>query len=308
MKEIESWQNGNWIPNSQLGVKAWDSHFFFGHAVFDAFRTYKHIPHMLNCHVDRFYKSAKMAFIDIDMKKEDMIKKIHEIMEHNKEFFPKDEEFRFMMFASNGTFKIYEDIVEPKPTLTIDVTTVSRYAKFVYSLYKDGCISSIVSQRQIPSRFLDPKIKNCSRLHYCIADAEAGKYGNKAWPILLDEHGYIAESSGANFGFIKDDIICLPKENNILRGCTLKFVEENVIDDMYVVKENWEPYDVIDADAAFFTSTFLGLVPNYELWYRNKKFVLDKGKDIINKMMDKYSKALNFDVNKQWQDWYEKSL
>ena len=306
MKEIESWQNWKWIPNSQIGIKAWDAHFFFGYAVFDAFRTYNHKPHMLDCHIDRFYRSAKLTSINIPIVKKDLIKKVYDVMEHNKEFFPADEEFRFMIFCSPGFFGIYKDMGKIEPTLTIDVTTVSRYAKFIAPYLQTGCIGMIATQPQIPSRFLDSKIKSCSRLHYGIADAEAATHEGNVWPILLDEHGFMAESSGANFGFIKDGRVCLPKDENVLNGCTMKFIEERVIENMDIVKDNWSPYDIINSDAAFFTSTFLGLVPCYKIIYQNKEYRLRQQLDIIDIMMEKYSQALGFDVNKQWLDWNEK--
>jgi len=306
MKEIESWQNGKYIPNSEIGTKLWDGHYFFGWAVFDAFRTYGHSFHMLDCHLDRFYQSAKMTSINIPLNKQELKEKIYEVAKHNKQFFPKDEEFRFMVFASPGYFKIYDDMGKPEPILTINVTTCSRYAKHIYPYLKTGYTGLISTQMQIPSRFLDPKIKSCSRLHYGIAENEAKTYGEWVQPILLDEHGFITESSGSNFGFFKDGQICLPRDNNILRGCTMQFVEQTVFGNLDVVKDNWEPYDVINADFAFFTSTFLGLVPCYEIIYRNRKYKLNKNKKLIEEMIKKYGNVLGLDVNKQWKDWYER--
>ena len=305
MEEIESWQNGKFIPNSQIGTKLWDAHYFFGFAVFDAFRTYNHIPHMLNCHINRLYNSAKMAGIDIPIDKIEMVQRVHDVIDHNKQFFPKDEEFRFMIFVSPGYFKIYDDMGKCEPIVTINVTTCSRYAKHVYPYLSKGYTGLISSQPQIPSRFLDPKIKSCSRLHYGIADNEAKTYGIWTQPILLDEHGFITESSGSNFGFFKDDKICLPRDNNILRGCTMQFIEQTVFGNLDVVKDNWEPYDIVNADFAFFTSTFLGLVPCYEIIYRNRKHKLENKKKLMEEMMKKYGNVLGLNVNKQWKEWYE---
>ena len=72
-----------------------------------------------------------------------------------------------------------------------------------------------------------------------------------------------------------------------------------------VVKDNWEPYDVVNSDFAFFTSTFLGLVPCYEIIYRNKKYKLENNKKLMEEMMNKYGIALGMDVNKQWENWYK---
>jgi len=307
MNEIESWRNGEWIPNSKIGTNLWDAHYFFGWAVFDAFRTYNHKPHLLQEHIDRLYRSATLAEIEFDMPKKKMMDLVYECIEHNKKFLPKDEEFRFMVFVSPGFFRIYDDMGPIEPIITINPTTASRYAKHIAPYLEKGVTSIISSQRQIPARFFDPKIKSCSRLHYGIADAEAAKYGRNVMPILLDEFGYITESSGSNVGFIKDGNVCLPKSGDMLGGCTMKFVETKCIKTK-IIKDNWEVYDIINADAIFFTSTFSGITPSYEIIYRNKRHKLDGGKKIIDEIIDIFSKQVGVDINKQWKDWYAKML
>lgn len=305
MKEIESWRNEEWIPNSKIGTNLWDAHYFFGWAVFDAFRTYNHKPHLLNEHIDRLYRSANLAEVPFNMSKKRVKELVHEVIDHNKEFFPKNEEYRFMIFISPGYFKIYDDMGNPGAIITINTTTTSRYAKHVAPYLDNGVTSLISSQRQIPARFLDPKIKSCSRLHYGIADAEAARYGNHTYPILLDENGFIAESSGSNVGFVKDGEICLPKSSEMLQGCTMEFIERECTT-TEIIKDNWEVYDIVHSDGIFFTSTFSGLTPSYEIIYRNKKYKLKGGKELIDDLIINFSKSVGLDINKQWKDWYAK--
>lgn len=305
MKEIESWRNGKWIPNSKIGTDLWDAHFFFGWAVFDAFRTYNHKPHLLQEHTNRLYRSAKLAEIEFDMSKKKMIKLVYELIDHNKDFLTDNEEFRFMVFVSPGFFRVYDDMGPIVPIITINATTVSRYARHIAPYLDSGITSIISTQRQIPSRFFDPKIKSCSRLHYGLADAEAAKYGKNVAPILLDEHGYISESSGSNVGFVKDGNVCLPSGADMLMGCTMNFIENKCVK-TEVIKDNWEVYDIINADGIFFMSTFSGITPSYEIIYRNKRHKLTGGKKTIDKIIDNFSKNVGVDINKQWKDWYEK--
>lgn len=307
MEEIYSWQNGNWIKNSEIGTKLWDAHYFFGWAVFDAFRTYNHVPHLLHEHLDRLYTSAKLSSIKIEYSKKDLIDIIHKVMKKN--IIKKEEEYRFMIFASPGYFKIYDDMGDIKPILTVNVTTCSRYSKHITPYLEKGVVSLISTQPQIPSRYLNPKIKSCSRLHYGLADSEASRFGPGVYPILLDEHGYISESSGSNVGFIKNNKIYLPNENNILRGCTIKFIEriakENNID---IIHGNWEVYDLIESNSIFYTSTFTGLVPSYKLIYRNEEILINKNIELIDKLQNIYSHYVGIDIIKQWKNWYGKLL
>lgn len=302
MEEIESWKDNQWIPNSKIGTNLWDAHYFFGWSVFDAFRTYKHKFHMLDCHIDRLYKSARLSGIEIKQTKKELINLVNEVKKHNTNFFPDDEEYRFMIFASPGYFKIYDDMGNPGASLTINVTTTSRYAKHIAPFLDTGVTSLISSQAQIPSRFLNPKIKSCSRLHYGLADLEASQYGKGVVPILLDEHGYVSESSGSNISFVKGNNWCIPISNK-LEGCTEKSIIP--ITDMNIVTGDWDVYDLIDCDGILFTSTFSGIIPSWNLIYRNKKYSLDRT-DKINKLISIFSEHVGIDVNTQWREWMNK--
>ena len=71
-------------------------------------------------------------------------------------------------------------------------------------LFDKGINAVITSQRAIPSQYLDPKIKNRSRLFYLTANMEASLFkGDDNWAIMLDDDGYVTEGTGDNF-IIKD--------------------------------------------------------------------------------------------------------
>ena len=254
-----------------------------------------------------------MAEISFDMDKSQMKSHIGEVMEHNKKFFGKGEEYRFMVFVSPGFFRIYDDMGGSYPIVIINVTTTSRYAKHIVPYLKEGYTALVSSQQQIPSRFLNPKIKSCSRLHYGIAEAEAQHYGEGVLPILFDEHGFMAESSGSNVGFLKDDVVCLPKEDNILNGCTMKFVEGLIPKCGFSIeKGDWDVYDLLDADSVFFTGTFIGIMYCHRVIYRNKRHVLGEAgrydDRFLNmmKIIRMFSESVGVDVLDQWRQWYEK--
>lgn len=310
MKEIESWQNGEWIPNSKTSIPIWDAHCFFGWCVFEALRTYNKNVFLIDEHINRLFKSAKLTFIPlVNTYTQEQVKElVLQVIRHNQEFFDDKEEIRVMIFVSPGNFKIYEDMGTPKIRLTINITTTSRYAPHIAPYIKSGFKGIIVTQPQIPSRFLDAKIKSCSRLHYGIADKEASQYGSGTKPILLDEHGYITESSGGNIAFFKNDKICLPQENDMLRGCTMEYVKEICkLINIDVEHNNWSPYDIINSDGAFFTSTFFGIIPCSNIVYRGKtyKIMNEKGTKKMDELIHKFDYLVRVNTWKQWSDWVE---
>ena len=305
MKEIESWMNGEFVPNSKLGISMWDAHYFFGHAVFDAFRTYDHTLHNFHYHIDRLYKSASLTGIPIKYTKGYIKNRVIDVMTHNEKFFDNDE-YRFMVFVTPGKFKIFDDHGDTEPNITIQLTTMSRYAKFVYPYLNDGFLSVISEQRQIPSRFLDVRVKSCSRLHYGLADLECKNYPIPANPILLDEHGNICESSGANIAFTKGKTIYIPDGTDMLYGATMKDLEtvsEKL--GLKIVKGIFKPYDIIDSDCILYTSTYSGITPSYQLIYKKNKYNLNNN-GIYSNIINGFSELVGIDVIDQWRKWYEK--
>jgi len=304
MEEIECWKNGEWVSASKLSIETWDAHYFFGWAVFDAFRTYKHKLFQIQEHLDRLYKGAKLASVPIKYTKEELLDIINQVMERNKRFFI-DDEYRFMVFATPGNFKIFDDYGKPEPKLSIQLTTTSRYAKFIYPYLEKGYTSLITHQKQIPSRFFDVRIKSCSRLHYGMADAECKEYGSGVYPILLDEFDNICESSGSNIAFMKDEEVFIPKGTDMLNGCTLKSLKKSLkYMDIPFQEGIYKPYDIIDCDGILYTSTYSGITPSYKLIYKEQEYELNKT-GLYEEILKGFSHIVGLDVKKQWKRWYD---
>jgi len=72
-------------------------------------------------------------------------------------------------------------------------------------LYNEGIHAVTPSQRVIPVHLLKAKIKNRSRMHYMMANLQVALVGNpRAFALLLDPDGFIAEGTGANFFIVQD--------------------------------------------------------------------------------------------------------
>lgn len=307
MKEILSWKNGDYLSEKNLGVSAWDAHYFFGWAVFDAFRTYNHKLFHVDYHLDRLYKSASLTGIDIKYSKSEILDKISNLIEINKELF-NDDEYRFMIFATPGKFKIYNDMGDIGPNLTIQLTTTSRYAKHIYPHLKEGWTSLVTHQKQIPSRFFDVRIKSCSRLHYGIADMECKQYGGATNPILLDEHGNLCESSGSNIAFVKENTVHIPIGTDMLDGCTLKVLKESCyLKGIPIKEEIYKPYDLIDCNGILYTSTYSGITPSYKLIYNSNEYILNNT-GLYNEIMKGFNEIVGLNAREQWRKWYERTI
>ena len=128
--------------------------------------------------------------------------------------------------------------------------------------YDEGIDAVIPTQQSVPARLIDPKIKNTSRLYYRIADVQAKQVSPDAWALLTDEDGFITEGTGSNFMMVKDGVLISPEPRNILLGITrggIIDVAERV--GVPFEERNIDPYDVINADEAFFSATSVVMLP-----------------------------------------------
>jgi branched-chain amino acid aminotransferase len=99
-------------------------------------------------------------------------------------------------------------------------------------------------------------------MHLNLADLEARDVDDRAWPILLDAEGDVAEGSGANLFVVCGGILRTPGEASILQGVTRKVVLELAEDlGIPVQVEAIQPYDIYTADEVFFTSTPFCVLP-----------------------------------------------
>lgn len=270
LNERVTYVSGKYVPESKACIHIYDSQFMFGDAVFEMHRTFKHEHFLFDEHIERLFASMKYASIKIDKTRDELLDICNELMERNKEHFPVDEEYRFMINVSRGPLPIYKEVFQlesgddwNKPTWIVNAWPLSKVAKTMAHFYETGANSIVPSQRQIPSQFLDAKVKNRSRMHYNLANIEVSSKGKDAMALLLDQDGFITEGTGSNFVMIKDGEIIVPELRNLLRGCSMMYLI-NVIAlqlGISVVQKNFEPYDVLCADEAFFTGTFVNLIP-----------------------------------------------
>ena len=150
----------------------------------------------------------------------------------------------------------------PQATVTINCWPLTWHLAAFADAYVSGVHAVVPAQRAVPSRLIDPKIKNRSRIHYQIANLQVQKVDPQAWALLLDEDGFLTEGTGSNFFLIKDGCLLTPEPRNVLRGVTRQAVLQLAQRLEIPCREcNLEPYDVMTTDEAFFTSTPFTIMP-----------------------------------------------
>ena len=294
------WKNGELLPESEAHISVYDSALMFGDMVFEMTRSFKGIHFKLNEHLDRLYRSANHLRIDMPPPG-DIAKACYEVSNSNQ--FASDDEHRLLINVSRGALGIYGDTGAHKGT-NIVITdfplrwTVSGMGK----LFDTGINAVIPSQRTIPSSIIDARVKHRSRLHFMVANIEVGQVnGDNNWALLLDPDGYISEGTGANFFIVKNECLYTP-ERNILGGISRAYVIETAKKaGIKCVETNLLPYDVLNAQEAFFTGTPFCILPVTSLNGR----VIGRGEltGITRHLLKNWSFAVGVDIIGQIKSW-----
>ena len=129
-------------------------------------------------------------------------------------------------------------------------------------LYETGAHGIITRTRSHPAETIDPKLKHYCRLNFNLADLEAADVDPEGWPILCDMDGYLSEGTGYNVFLVSKGVIRTPQDRAILqgvsRGMVLDLAHQLGLD---AVEEDLQPYDLYNAEEAFFTGTSPCVMP-----------------------------------------------
>tara|TARA_B100001758_G_C18408266_1_gene613719 strand:+ start:64 stop:1035 length:972 start_codon:yes stop_codon:yes gene_type:complete len=296
--------NGSFVEENEAKVSIYDSALMFGDMVFEMTRSFNKKQFKLREHLERLYLGIKIFRIPMDLSINELEEICLKTIEINEEFFDEKDEHRLMINVSRGPLGIYEQVFDKiETTVIVSDFPLKWTVANLAPLYTSGINAVIPSQRAIPAKLMDPKIKNRSRVFYQMANIEVSQYeGENNWALLLDEDGFITEGTGDNFFIVKDGEIITPEGRNILRGISRDYIF-NLADQMGIncKEHNIEPYDVYSADEAFMTGTPFCIIPTSSL------NGLSIGEDVMGpitkSLLDQWSQNVDLDIKKQILDY-----
>ena len=258
MPEPIVYLKGEFLPASEAKINIYDLGIVIGATLTEMTRTFRHEPFKLNEHMDRLYRSLKYAYIDPQLSKAEMTGKTLELIEHNSRLIDEEGDLGVVHFVTPGENAVYAGSAGTGEPMTPTVCIHSFPLRFEMwrKLFTDGTHLVTPAVRHIPPQSIDSKTKNRSRLHFWIAGHQAQAVDPEATPLLLDLEGNITETSGTNFVAISGRTIYSPTSRNILQGVSLQTVRELAPRiGLGFEERDMQPYDVINADEAWTTTT-----------------------------------------------------
>jgi branched-chain amino acid aminotransferase len=298
-QERVAYFNGKIVPESQVLISFRDRSFKYGDGVFDMTRTFGGRIFKLQEHIDRLYASLKYAGIDPGLSPAEMIQHTEEVVERNLPLLKPNEDMWVGQRVSRGVDAVDGLFWQHSgPTIIIECTPLPLKARA--SLYRDGIEVMFPSNRRIPPESLSANVKSHNYLNMIIGDNEVRHSNPKAWALLLDTRGFMAEGMGSNVFLVKNGRLYTPKVQYVLAGVSRQTVVELAEQmGLPLVEEDLAPYDAYNADEAFLTSTSLCICPVVSF---NGKTVAG-GKvpgPITQKLMEAYSDLVDCDFVGQY--------
>ena len=255
--------NGDYVPESEARISIFDSALMYGDMVFEMTRAFNQRPFRLEHHLDRLYGSLRYAGIDCGLDQAQMLAATHETIERNLPAVG-DLDFQIMHNVTRGGMDLYAELVKEgtSSVVTINVFPLVRHIGRSAAVYDNGAHFVTPRQQSVPARFIDPKAKNRSRIFYKLAELEAERMAPGAQALLTDERGFVTEGTGNNFFMARGGEIFTPKPHDILRGVSRQYCIELARELGIPLHEaDIEPYDVREADEAWYASTTICMLP-----------------------------------------------
>jgi len=256
---IKIYINGEYYHRSEAKISVFDSGFLLGDGVWEGIRLHNNKLIHLETHIDRLFVGAKSIAMEIHLSKEEIINAIWSTLKENN--MRSDTHIR--LIVSRGIKSTpYQ---HPKVTIsTPTIVIIPEYKRPNKDVIDKG-IRLVSVQTRRDSAVQDPKINSLSKMNCISACIEAENLGAEEG-LMLDPHGFVSTCNSTNFFIVVNNEIwtstgeyCL---NGVTRGAIISLCKENNIT---VYEKNFLIQDVYNADEAFVTGTFAGVIPVIEI-------------------------------------------
>jgi len=248
--------NGELFPRNQARVSVFDSGYLVGDGVWEGIRLHDGVLVFLEEHLARLYQGAKAIALDIGMTREELTARLYQVIEANQ----METGVHVRLMITRGVKKTPSQdprLVVGGPTIVI----IAEYKQPNPDTRETGIYLFTSTVRRGSPDYLDPRLNCHSKLHEVIALTQALNAGADE-ALMLDIHGFVSTCNATNFFIVRSGEVWTSSGQYCMNGITRgKIVELCRKHGIPVYEKNFSLTDVYDADEAFVTGTFAGLIP-----------------------------------------------
>jgi len=268
-KNIKIYINGKFYKRKDAKISVFDSSTMLGDGIWDSLRYHNDNFIFLKEHLDRLYKDAKLIDLKIHLTRKKLSEALIKTIKINK--MKTDVHLRIIVSRGiKSTPYQSPKVTISKPTIII----IPEYKKPDIKAYKKGLKLVTVKTIRGPINVQNPQINSLSKLNCILACIEANKK-NADEALMFDINGNIATNNSTHFFFVKNKTVFTSTGKYCVTGITRQKIIDLCKKNKIKVKEkNFKLKEVLNADEAFCTGSFAGIVPVNQI--NKKKYSLKK--------------------------------
>lgn len=254
-EQVLIYVDGTLVPRAEAKVSVFDSGFLIGDGIWEGVRLHNGTFVYLNEHLDRLFQGAKAIALDVGMNRAQLTDALYRTVRANG----METDVHARLMVTRGVKKTPSQ----DPRLTVGGATIviiAEHKRANPETNRAGIRLFTSTVRRGSPDYLDPRLNCHSKLHEVIALNQALNAGADE-ALMLDIHGFVSTCNATNFFMVKSGAVwtstgqyCM---NGITRAKVIALCEANNIP---VSQKNFSLTDLYDADEAFVTGTFAGLV------------------------------------------------
>lgn len=249
---------GQLLPREAAKISVFDSSVQGGDAVWEGLRVYDGRIFLLDAHLDRLFDSAKaMAFAQVPSRREVKQAIFDTLCANNMR-----DGVHIRLTLTRGT-KVTSGM---SPKLNQSGPCLIVLAEWKAPVYDQNGIRLITSAiRRNSPQCIDSKIHHNNLINNILAKIEANVAGVDD-AIMLDLHGFVAETNATNIFLVKRGVLLTPTADSCLPGITRGYVIQLAHANKILLQErNLSLAEVYSADEMFTTGTMGELSPVLEV-------------------------------------------
>ena len=268
-KNIKIYINGKFYKRKDAKISVFDSSTMLGDGIWDSLRYHNNNFIFLKEHLDRLYKDAKLIDLKIHLTRKKLSEALIKTIKINK--MKTDVHLRIIVSRGiKSTPYQSPKVTISKPTIII----IPEYKKPDIKTYKKGLKLVTVKTIRGPINVQNPQINSLSKLNCILACIEANKK-NADEALMFDINGNVATNNSTHFFFVKNKTVFTSTGKYCVTGITRQKIIDLCKKNKIKVKEkNFKLNEVLNADEAFCTGSFAGIVPVNQI--NKKKYSLKK--------------------------------
>ena len=252
--------NGTHYRRSEAKISVFDSGFILGDGVWEGLRVEENTVLFLERHLERLFEGMKTLDFQPDFDRDQLTARIYRLLAANG----MRHGVHVRLMVTRGVKSTpYQD---PRMTITPPtVVIIPEYKEALPETVERGVRLFTVHVRRGYSDVQDPTLNTHSKLNCIGACIQAAKAGYDE-ALMLDPHGFVATCNSTHFFIVRRGEVWTSTGDYCLDGITRgKVLEMAASLELPARETNFTLTDVYNAEEAFVTGTFAGLVPVTEV-------------------------------------------